>query len=132
MEISTPAILFSTISLLLLAFTNRFLALANLIRGLNVKFKEEGPKDSRLIPQIKLLLFRLQLIRNMQILSVLSLLFAAISMFLIFLEYNHAAIIMFGIAIFLLIVALIISVWEITMSNQAIKIELGNMDEYLN
>jgi hypothetical protein len=58
MEISTPAILFSTISLLLLAFTNRYLAMANLIRGLHVKYQNEGNTDSRLIPQVKKLLLR--------------------------------------------------------------------------
>jgi hypothetical protein len=132
MEISTPAILFSTISLLLLAFTNRYLAMANLVRGLHKKFKEEGLKDPRLVPQIKLLLKRLRLIRNMQIISVLSLLFSAISMMLLFLNEMQIGIWVFGSAIALLILSLVISVIEITMSNEAIKIELSDMEEYLN
>jgi hypothetical protein len=131
MELSTPAILFSTISLLLLAFTNRYLAMANLVRGLHKKFKEEGLKDSRLVPQIKLLLKRLRLIRNMQIISILSLLFSAISMLFLFMKEENIGIAIFGIAIGLLILSLIISVIEITMSNEAIKIELSDMEEYL-
>lgn len=131
MEVSTPAILFSTISLLLLAFTNRYLAMANLIRGLHKKFKEEGTKDPRLVPQIKLLLRRLKLIRNMQIISILSLLFSAVSMLFLFLKEEEIGIMIFGAAIGLLILSLIISVVEITMSNEAIKIELSDMDEYL-
>lgn len=131
MELSTPAILFSTISLLLLAFTNRYLAMANLVRGLHKKFKEEGVKDPRLVPQIKLLLKRLRLIRNMQIISVLSLLFSAVSMLFLFMDQVQIGIWVFGVAISLLILSLIISVIEITMSNEAIKIELSDMDEYL-
>jgi hypothetical protein len=106
--------------------------MANLVRGLHKKFKEEGLKDPRLVPQIKLLLKRLRLIRNMQIISVLSLLFSAISMMLLFLNEMQIGIWVFGSAIALLILSLVISVIEITMSNEAIKIELSDMEEYLN
>lgn len=132
MEISTPAILFSTISLLLLAFTNRYLAMANLIRGLHQKYQKEGNTDARLVPQVKKLLFRLRLIRNMQVLAIVSLLFSALSSLLIFLEQISAAKFLFGSAMVSLIVALLISVWEISLSNEAIKIELSDMDDVLN
>ncbi len=131
MEISTPAILFSTISLLLLAFTNRYLAMANLIRGLHQKYQKEGNSDSRLVPQVKKLLLRLRLIRNMQILAVVSLLFSAISTLLIFLNYSLAAQWLFGTAMVTLIMALLLSVWEISLSNEAIKIELSDMEDVL-
>lgn len=131
MEISTPAILFSTISLLLLAFTNRYLAMANLIRGLHVKFQTEGVRDNRLIPQVKKLLLRLRLIRNMQVLAVISLLFSAIATLLIFLKFMIAAEWMFGTSMVTLIIALLVSVWEISLSNEAIKIELSDMEEHL-
>lgn len=131
MEITTPAILFSTVSLLLLAFTNRYLAMANLIRGLHKKFQEDGTRDNRLIPQIKLLLLRLRLIRNMQIISVLSLLFSAVSMFLLFFHFFEAGKGLFVLAMCFQIIALLMSVYEITLSNQAIKIELSDMDDLL-
>jgi hypothetical protein len=131
MEITTPAVLFSTVSLLLLAFTNRYLAMANLIRGLHKKFQEDGTQDERLVPQIKLLLLRLRLIRNMQIISVLSLLFSAVSMFCLFFTYVDLAKWLFVIAMSCQIVALLLSVYEITLSNQAIKIELSDMGDLL-
>ncbi|MFN4084962.1 MAG: DUF2721 domain-containing protein [Spirosomataceae bacterium] len=131
MEITTPAILFSTVSLLLLAFTNRYLAMANLIRGLHKKFQEDGTRDDRLVPQIKLLLLRLRLIRNMQIISVLSLLFSAISMFLLFFGYLDTGKWLFVLAMCFQIIALLMSVYEITLSNQAIKIELSDMGDLL-
>ena len=67
MEISltTPALLFPAISLLLLAYTNRFLALANLIRNLHAKYMSE--KDLKIKAQISNLKKRVILIRNMQL-----------------------------------------------------------------
>lgn len=131
MEITTPAILFSTVSLLLLAFTNRYLAMANLIRGLHKLFQEKGTEDDRLVPQIKLLLLRLRLIRNMQIISVMSLLFSAISMFALFFAYIEVGKWLFVVAMCCQIIALLMSVYEITLSNQAIKIELSDMRDLL-
>lgn len=126
----TPAILFSTVSLLLLAFTNRFLALANLIRGMHEKYKEE--KDSNVVVQIKSLLVRIQLIRNMQIISILSLLFSAISLLLIFVNTQIGAKWCFGIALVLQIIALIMSVIEISISNKALKLEVSDMKDELD
>ena len=48
--LATPALLFSAISLLMLAFTNRFLALAALVRNLHAAYKErpdETPSTAR-------------------------------------------------------------------------------------
>lgn len=125
----TPAILFSTVSLLLLAFTNRFLALANLIRGIHERYQTD--KDPNIVTQIKSLLFRLQLIRNMQIISILSLLSSAISLLLIFINAQLGAKWAFGIALVLQIIALSVSVFEITISNKAIKLELIDMKDEL-
>lgn len=125
----TPAILFSTVSLLLLAFTNRFLALANLIRGIHERYQTD--KDPNIVTQIKSLLFRLQLIRNMQIISILSLLSSAISLLLIFINAQLGAKWAFGIALILQIIALSVSVFEITISNKAIKLELIDMKDEL-
>ena len=84
MEISltTPALLFPAISLLMLAYTNRFLTLATIIRGLHDRYKNEA--NDNLLGQIANLRYRIYLIRNMQIFGVLSLLFCVISMFALF------------------------------------------------
>lgn len=71
LTLTTPALLFSAISLLLLAYTNRFLAIAALVRGLRDKYLENP--SGLLIGQIKNLRSRLSLIRNMQILGLSSL-----------------------------------------------------------
>jgi hypothetical protein len=125
LTISTPALLFSTVSLLMIAFTNRFLAIASLIRDLHDKFLER-PSD-RIELQIKSLRKRLRLIRNMQLVSILSLLLSAVSMFLLFAGEQIAARWLFGTALILQMVALTMSVIEITMSTEALKVELSDM-----
>jgi uncharacterized membrane protein YbhN (UPF0104 family) len=125
--ISTPALLFSTVSLLMIAFTNRFLAIASLIRELHDKLKD-NPKDKISIPQIQNLQKRLKLIRNVQLISILSLLFSAISMFLIFWGQQQAAIWLFSGGLLFQILALLMSVFEITMSMSALKIELSDIE----
>ncbi len=73
-SLTTPALLFPTVSLLMLAYTNRFLTLASIIRNLHAQYHDED--DDNLVGQIANLRYRIYLIRNMQIAGVLSLLFA--------------------------------------------------------
>ena len=80
--LTTPALLFPTVSLLLLAYTNRFLTLATIIRSLYDRYHNDG--DESLVPQIQNLRYRVYLIRNMQIAGVLSLLLCVLSMFALF------------------------------------------------
>ncbi len=128
LSISTPALLFSTVSLLMIAFTNRFLALASLIRDLHDKYKTEEDKNI-LIQQIKGLQRRIKIVRNIQIFAISSLLFSAICMLVIFLGEELIAKWIFGGALTLQIIALILSVKEITLSMNALKIELSDMAE---
>ena len=129
LTISTPALLFSTVSLLMIAFTNRFLAISSLIRDLHDKFRT-NPEDVY-VNQIKNLHQRLYLIRNIQILAVLSLLLSAICMFAIFEGKQLIASYLFGFALLLQISALLISVWEISISIKALGIELSDMEKEL-
>ena len=129
LTVSTPAILFSTVSLLMIAFTNRFLAIANLIRDLHQKFQSKP--DTVYIGQIRNLHTRLQLIRVIQIISVLSLLVSAICMLVIFGGNQVVARWLFSTALILQISALAVSVWEISISINALKIELSDMEQEL-
>ena len=82
LQIETPALLFGATSLILLAYTNRFLTIATIVRGLKKTYKE---KESALILQeIKNLNLRLTLIRNMQMAGVLSLFLSVFAMLLLF------------------------------------------------
>jgi glucose uptake protein GlcU len=126
LTLTTPALLFSAISLLLLAYTNRFLALATLVRGLYAKYKEQP--DKLIFGQIKNLKLRLNLIRNMQIYGITSLLLCVACMFLIYVEWRGVAEIIFGIALVLLILSLALSVREIQISVKALNLQLHDLE----
>jgi hypothetical protein len=126
LTLTTPALLFSAVSLILLAYTNRFLGYAQLVRNLYEKFKENP--NAVLLAQIKNLRTRLYLTRSMQILGVLSLFFCVGSMFLIYVNFMVAASWVFGIGLLLLIVSLGISLWEIQISVKALELHLQDME----
>lgn len=126
LTLTTPALLFSAISLLLLAYTNRFLAYANVVRTLHARFKED--KDNLIIGQIQNLRKRLVLTRIMQLLGIGSLLLCVLCMFLVYVEYQVIAEIIFGIALLMLILSLAFSVREIQISVKALDLHLSNME----
>lgn len=127
-NLTTPALLFPAISLLLLAYTNRFLTLATLIRTLHAKYSED-PHDV-LLGQIKNLRKRVILIRNMQVFGVLSLLLCVVCMFLLFYDQQIFGRFTFGLSLILLIISLALSVYEIQISVKALKLHLGDMEEF--
>jgi hypothetical protein len=127
LTLATPALLFSAISLLLLAYTNRFLAIAQLVRNLHSLNKEKP--DHVLAGQIKNLRTRLELIRGMQICGMVSLLLCVVCMFLLYINFIMISEIVFGIALLLLIASLALSVWEIQISVRALNLHLGDMNE---
>jgi hypothetical protein len=127
LTLATPALLFSAISLIMLAYTNRFLAYASLVRSLHAKYKEE--KDKVLLWQIKNLRRRLNLTRGMQVLGISSLLLCVATMFLIYVSATTFAEIIFGIALVLLICSLALLIWEIQISTRALDLQLGDMEE---
>jgi hypothetical protein len=126
MTLTTPALLFPTISLLLLAYTNRFLALAALIRELHARY--QSSRDELIVLQITNLRRRVHLIRDMQGLGIASLLLCVVCMFLIFLGYLLPAACVFGVSLLLLIVSLGFSIAEIRMSVGALNLALSDLE----
>jgi len=127
LTIQTPALLFPAVSLLLLAFTNKFLAIANLIRHL-VSDYEMRPHETLLLPQIASLKRRLQLIRWMQVFGISSILLCVVTMFLIYAGLQMAAKALFGISLLLMIVSLVLSLIEIVLSAGALRLILRNLE----
>jgi hypothetical protein len=127
MEISltTPALLFPAISLLMLAYTNRFLTLATIIRGLHDRYLAQ--QDENLVLQIANLRYRVYLIRNMQFYGVLSLLFCVISMFALFAGWITAGQWSFGLALILMMVSMGLSLRELQISVGALDLLLSEM-----
>lgn len=130
MEITfnTPALLFPAISLLLLAYTNRFLALANLVRKLHDEYKTVQDRKI-LLKQIKSLRRRINLIRYMQGLGVFSFLCCVVSMYCIYRGWGLLAEYVFAVSLLSLLTSLIFSLIEIIQSTNAIELELSDIEE---
>jgi len=130
LTLTTPALLFSAISLIMLAYTNRFLAYAAVVRGLKDKFLEN--KDDSLLEQIKNLKLRLNLTRYMQIFGISSLLLCVLTMFLIYVKLQSLAVWCFGIALLLLILSLAVLIKEIQISTYALSLHLRDIETQLS
>ncbi len=130
MEITfnTPALLFPAISLLLLAYTNRYLALANLIRKLHDEYTR-GEKNNLLLKQIKILRVRINMVRQMQALGVFSFLCCVITMYAVYMQWSMVTRYVFAASLLSLLVSLIISLLEISQSTKALEWELSDMEE---
>ena len=131
LSLSTPAILFSTAALFMLGFTNRFTATAKVIRDLHALYGEATVNKIIIVEQIRTLQFRVRLIRNMQFLGVMSLFVSILCMIAIYAEWQTIAGWMFGSALFLQAAALAVSVYEISLSIEALKIELSDLEHLL-
>jgi hypothetical protein len=125
LHIETPALLFSATSLILLAYTNRFLTIATIVRSLKKKYDEAENKS--ILLEIKNLNLRLTLIRYMQMFGVLSLFLSVFAMLLLFLEQQIAGIYLFGMSLLSLLISLAVSFWEISISVNALRLHLSDL-----
>ena len=130
MEITfnTPALLFPAISLLLLAYTNRYLALANLIRKLHDEYVK-GEKHKLILGQIKILRTRINLVRQMQWLGSFSFLCCVVTMYAVYGEWVQFTRYAFALSLITLLASLLISLIEIAQSTKALELELSDMEE---
>ena len=127
LNLTTPSLLFSAISLILLAYTNRFLSYASVVRSLNEKYQENPDKDPTTLNQIRNFVLRLRLIRAMQTLGAGSLIFCLAAMFFYFINLTLPAEIFFGIGMVMLVCSLGLCIWEIQISTEAISLHLQNI-----
>ncbi len=126
--LTTPALLFPAISLLLLAYTNRFLTLATLIRSLHSTYKSKP--DDLIIGQIKNLRHRVILIRNMQGFGVASLFLCVMCMFVLFAGQIELGKYIFGLSLVLLLISLALSIREIQISVNALNLHLSDLEHF--
>jgi hypothetical protein len=128
-NINTPALLFPAVSLIMLAYTNRFLALASVVRNLHDRYHNlDDTKKPLIHAQIKNLRIRMRIIRNMQILGVSSFIVALVCMYAIIIDKMETARFLFGASLVLFAVSLILSLWELFISTRSIEIELSDLE----
>ena len=125
--LQTPTLLFSAISLLMLAYTNRFVVIANLIRELYT-LHTNNPSDIT-FAQLVNLRKRMRIIRNMQVFGGLSFFFSVLSLLLILLEQSQFAQTMFAFSVVLLLVSLVVILMELQISVNALNIQLKDFDQ---
>ncbi len=128
-SINTPALLFPAITLMMLAYTNRFLALATLIRNLHAKYKQIQEDREIIKDQITNLKRRLVLVKQMQAAGIISFFFCVLSMLSFYLQYESWAFGIFGLSLLSLLLSLGLSLNEIFISTRALEIELKDMLE---
>ncbi len=127
LELNTPGLLFPAITFLLLPYTNRYLTLASLIRNLQRQWEAE--RNQRHLAQIHVLRRRVTLIRWMTTFVVLSMLTNVLCILSIFESWNGLARPLFILVMLLLITSLVISLFEIQMSTDALNLQLSQIDE---
>jgi len=125
LDLATPALLLPAISLLLLAHTNRFLVTATRLRDLGAKYR--ATPEPGLARQLANLYYRIRLIRWTQGLGVGAMLMSLVSMLLTLSMQSQSAFLAFALGLVLLMSSLAVALWEIVISVDAIKVELGNV-----
>jgi len=127
LTLTTPALLFPAISLLLLAYTNRFLTLAALMRALYTRYKSQP--DPRMLGQLKNLRYRIIIIRNMQVFGISSFFLCVLCMFMLFAGQTTLAKWIFGASLVLLMTSLALSLREIQVSIDALTLQMEDLEE---
>ena len=127
LTLTTPALLFPAISLLLLAYTNRFLTLASLIRDLYGRYRTQP--DPKIRRQLANLRYRIVIIRNMQALGVSSFFGCVLCMFMLFAGQEALAKWIFGLSLLLLLASLALSLREIQVSIDALIVQIDDVDD---
>jgi hypothetical protein len=127
LSVNIPALLFPAISLIMLAYTNRFLALSNRVRTLHDKYQQQD-QGSIIFAQIKNLKYRIKLIQRMQTYGVAALMLSLLSMFFIFIQYQAIAKFIFATSLICFSISIFVSLIEIRLSTKAIELELSDME----
>lgn len=126
-DVTTPALIFPAISLLMLAYTNRFVVLAQLIRDLDKQYRETRSKNQ--LMQIANLRKRMTYIKSMQVLGALAFIIAASSMLLNMLGQDYISFIVFGFSLLPLIASLIFLLLELNMSIGALSVQINDLED---
>ena len=127
-NINTPALLFPAITLLMLAYTNRFLSLATLVRKLHEEY-QHGDKEKNILNQIKNIRSRINLIRYMQGFGIMSFLCCVLCIYVVFRGWMQMAHWIFAASLIFLLASIILSLLEINKSTKAIELELSDIEE---
>lgn len=126
---STPALVFSATSLLMLAYTNRFLTLSELIRNLHKRYIDSNKQDFSARGQIRNLSIRLKMIRWTQLFGAFAFALSVVAMLLFFVATPEVSLTIFIISLVALLISLGLLMGELQISVNAINIQLDEMKD---
>ena len=129
LQMTTPALIFPAISLIMLAYTNRFLGLSSVIRNLTHEYQLHP--DEPLLLQIDNLQRRVMMVRNMQLFGVLCIMFSIASIWALAVDNQLWGIGFFVASLICMAVSLLISMYELILSCHALEIALAVMENDL-
>lgn len=126
LELSTPALLFPAIAILMLGYVNRYIGAANVIRSFKKDY-DSGYKHNDLTKQLNILKKRIELMRGMLLVGASSLILACLSMLFIFVNNQLAGKGAFGLSLLGLVLSLFASLYETSLSNRSLILEIDDM-----
>ena len=124
-----PALLFPAIPIMLLVFSNKYTALAMLIRKLHILSQDNAIRHLS-VERIQILSGRLLLLRWMQTFSSIAFLFNLITIFLGYNSFQTLALNFFGIAVIFLTIAIILFIIEAQQSHHALNLHIKDLELY--
>lgn len=126
LTLNEPALIFPAIAILMLGYINRYIGTAGVIRTFKKDY-DSGYKHNNLTKQLDILKKRIELSRLMLTSASSALLFACLSMYLIFQDMQDAGQIIFGLSLIAMIISLIFSLYETSLSNKSLLIEVSDV-----
>ncbi|MCW5212029.1 DUF2721 domain-containing protein [Desulfobulbus sp. TB] len=130
LTLTSPALLFPAISLMLVAYTTRFRTISERIRILHAQYSQT-PTDI-IVGQIRTLRKRVYLIRNMQACGVASFFLCVLCLFTLFAGNLFLSKLIFVTSLVLMMISLIFSFWEVLLSVHALELQLSDIEKHLN
>ena len=132
LDLTTSALLFPAIPLLMITFGTRFTVVSELIRKIHDEYAADIDLDDvrakRMLGEISALKKRLWMIQINQTLSSLSFFFNLLPMFALYMGNQNLAKTIFGIALALLMLAVVLFIIEISIAVRSLNLQLSDLD----
>ena len=128
LEYTFIAIMFPAIPLTMVMFGTRFHTTSVLIRQMHDEYIYEKVMPAEFNKQLEILKSRINLLKRAQISMGLSFLFNMLSVFALFFNKIMPAKFFFALCLLSIIAALIIYLYEITLSTKALRYHLSDLD----
>lgn len=126
LTLTTPALLFPAIAILMLGYINRYIGTASVIRNFKKDY-DTGYTHVDVTRQLKILKRRIELSKWMLLLGMKALALASISMFLLFAGYQTAGKVSFGLSLIIMVLSALVSLYETFLSNKSLLIEVDDI-----